>query len=242
MFNTKNKNRNKKLLQDLKKNEINLMVSDSKNQFTGRILDVLADGDRFLFDLIHEKERHVPAPGPDELIFFGELYGQHIEFKCKNIEETIVESLPAFISKVPDHISITQRRENYRVKFPESSDYFCRGKLANNSNFQFRVADISVGGIGLYIDNAVVFPIKKSEIIRGAVVNFNEFGEFFFDLQYIQTIQRKVFNKNGTMTSKWMLSFQFEDLEKIKEKELARLVMELQQDQAAKSGKFKMSM
>ncbi len=245
LFNIKNKNKkrrknkSKKLLLDLKRHGTILMISSAKNEFTGTILDVLSDSDKFLFELVDEKGKNPHSSELEELTFFGELHSQYIEFKCANIEEQKMQSLPVFAAIIPEQISITQRRGDYRFKLSEAAGYFCSGKLADGSDFKFKIADISNGGVGLYFDRKELFSIKTDEMIRDAVLDFKGFGKHSFDLKYIQTMQRKTFNRNATTTSKSILSFQFENMPLGKERELARLMRELQQDEAVKSDRFR---
>lgn len=237
-----NANKNKKLanyelnvLLDLKKNATSLKVSYSARQFVGMILEVLPDG-QFLFGLNPvDQNSQFLSVGKEELTFVAESSGEKVTFKCVMVGTKRDDTITGFICEVTTDINVTQHRKYFRVKIPSSPPCYCYGIFPDGSKFQFVVADISVGGIGLYADNKTTFSLREDDVIHGAVVDLGDFDKYEFNLKYIREIEKTVVGNSGGVVSKRLLSFQFIKLDKIKQQELERLIIALQQHQAAES-------
>ncbi len=235
----KNKLASYRILQELKKNETFLMMNDSQTQFISKIIEILPDSDQFLCDLSSTHPKNIRSPGTEELTFIGEPLGKKIEFKCNFVGTTTLHSITVFICEVPKHISVTQSREFFRVKIPALATYFCSGILADNTKFNYTIADVSIGGVSLYTDDAAL-RIEEGDIVYGAVINFDQFGVFSSDLRYIRKIKKILPDSSGRSVTRQLLSFSFINLESIKQREIERLVLELQQEQAVQARRFQM--
>ena len=226
------------VLRDLKKNQTLVMVTHSRGQFISKILDVNADGHQFLFDLGSSDYENGLAMAADTLSFVAEPAGAKVEFACGKVRQVTYDGLPTFICDIPPVLYFIQRREYFRVSVPWLPDYRCSGKLADASDFAYRVRDISLGGLGLEIDGTTLPEIASGEVLKDSLIQLAELGTFKLDLQYIGSMPRKSVSNKGETVSTQRLSFKFPRLSPAQERDLQRAIFELEKQQHIKAKRF----
>ncbi|CNL40405.1 flagellar brake protein [Yersinia aldovae] len=226
------------ILRDLKKNDTAVMVVHARGQFISRILDVLPEANQFIFDFGSVEHENILALAAQQLTIIAEPTGAKIEFICNALKDIQYLSLPAFSTAIPDQLYFIQRREYFRVNIPQWPAYYCTGKFADGSKFSYTLADISLGGMGLYAAKGSEFPLQGCSILCDVSVDLCGFGIFKVDLQFIRAIDKHVVNNKGETLTVQRLSFKFPRLSPIQEKGLQRAIFELEKQQTAKARKF----
>ncbi|AJJ11397.1 flagellar brake protein YcgR [Yersinia rohdei] len=226
------------ILRDLKKNDTAVMMIHARGQFISRILDVVPETNQFIFDFGSVAHENISALAANQLTVIAEPTGAKIEFTCNHLKEIQYLSLPAFSTAIPDSLYFIQRREYFRINIPQWPAYYCSGKFADGSKFSYTLADVSLGGIGLYAVKGSEFPIQGCGILRDVSVDLCGFGIFKLDLQFIRAIDKQIVNNKGETLTVQRLSFKFPCLTPIQEKGLQRAIFELEKQQMAKARKF----
>ncbi|CNI27398.1 MULTISPECIES: flagellar brake protein [Yersinia] len=226
------------ILRDLKKNDTAVMVIHARGQFISRILDVVPETNQFIFDFGSVAHENIAALAANQLTIIAEPTGAKIEFICNPLKEIKYLSLPAFSTVIPESLYFIQRREYFRVNIPQWPAYYCSGKFADGSKFSYTLADVSLGGMGLYAVKGSEFPVQDCGILRDVSVDLCGFGIFKLDLQFIRAIDKQVVNNKGETLTVQRLSFKFPRLSPIQEKGLQRAIFELEKQQTAKARKF----
>ncbi len=178
------------------------------------------------------------ALGAEQLTIIVEPTGAKIEFTCNKLKHVEYLSLPAFSSAIPEQLYFIQRREYFRVSIPQWPAYYCSGKFPDGTQYKYTLADISLGGMGLYAMKGSEFPLQGCSVLRDAAVDLCGFGLFKLDLQFIRALDKQVVNNKGEMLTVQRLSFKFLRLSPIQEKGLQRAIFELEKQQTAKARKF----
>ncbi|PVF11461.1 flagellar brake protein, partial [Yersinia pestis] len=150
--------------------------------------------------------------------------GAKIEFTCNKLKHVEYLSLPAFSSAIPEQLYFIQRREYFRVSIPQWPAYYCSGKFPDGTQYKYTLADISLGGMGLYAMKGSEFPLQGCSVLRDAAVDLCGFGLFKLDLQFIRALDKQVVNNKGEMLTVQRLSFKFLRLSPIQEKGLQRAI------------------
>lgn len=226
------------ILRDLKKNDTAVMVTHARGQFISRILDVVPETNQFIFDFGSVENENILALGAEQLTIIAEPTGAKIEFTCNPLKDIEYLSLPAFSTAIPEQLYFIQRREYFRVSIPQWPAYYCSGKFPDGSKYQYTLADISLGGMGLYALKGSEFPLQGCSILRDAAIDLCGFGIFKLDLQFIRALDKQVVNNKGETLTVQRLSFKFSRLSPIQEKGLQRAIFELEKQQTAKVRKF----
>lgn len=225
-------------LRELKKNDTTVMVHHERGQFISKILDVMADSDIFVFDLggvEHENSRALYA---GLLSFVAEPAGAKVEFQAEIGRTIDFQGLPAFTASIPEQLYLIQRRTYFRINTPLWPPLTCRGELPDESNFQFTIKDLSLGGLSLYTDRDTSELLKPGDIIEQVEMDLDEYGFFCVDLQFISQSAVKIVDNKGEIKLTQRLSFKFPALSAAQERDLQQVIFELERLQNEKKRKF----
>jgi len=164
--------------------------------------------------------------------------GAKVEFTSGKIHEITWQNLPTFSCEIPPELYFIQRREYFRVTIPLQAAYNCSGKFPDATDFSFKLKDISLGGLGLHVDNVMPLRIESGAVIRDSVVELAEFGSFRLDLEFISAMDRKTVSNKGETVTTQRLSFKFPCLSPAQERDLQRAIFELEKQQNQKAKRF----
>ncbi|WP_145957996.1 flagellar brake protein [Brenneria goodwinii] len=225
-------------LRDLKKNDITLMVYHSRGQFISKILDVLPNEGIFIFDLGGVEHENSRALGAGTLSFVAEPAGARVEFKADISQLVDFQGLPAFSSGIPEQLYLIQRRTYFRINTPFWPPLLCRGKLPDDSQFQFTMKDLSLGGLSLCTDRDVSGLLNKGDLIRDVEMDLNDYGGFHLDMQFVGQSTIKDVDSKGEVKITQRLSFKFLSLSAAQERDLQQVIFEFERLQIEKKKKF----
>lgn len=225
-------------LRELKKNDTTVMVHHSRGQFISKILDVLPDNDVFIFDLGGIEQESSRASEAGMLAFIAEPAGARVEFKAEIIKTIDFQGLPAFSAYIPAQLYLIQRRSYFRINTPFWPPLLCRGELPDDSEFQFTIKDLSLGGLSLCTDRDVNGLLTAGDLIRDVEMDLNDYGNFRLDLQFVGQSTIKDLDNKGDVKITQRLSFQFPSLSAAQERDLQQVIFELERLQIEKKKKF----
>ncbi len=149
------------VMKDLLQLQTPLLVNFSRGQFISRML--AADETRIVFDLGSNNLDNDYALHCNEITVFAETHGAKIEFALGALEKTDFEGLPAFQAALPDVLWQIQRREFFRISAPMEPQFWCHCQWPDGTAARLRLQDLSLGGIGVLVEEAMPEGLKSGD-------------------------------------------------------------------------------
>lgn len=180
----RNKKEIQQIIHGLKAESITLKVSfnqGGEDYFT-QIIDIDTENSVMYFDMTIDtafNKRLLAAP---ELVI---LKDTGIRIRWKSVEHTMI-TLPdgnALRTEIPSELVRLQRRELFRLKTPVIDPVPCEMSVPNSDNptlkeaIKYNLVDVSLGGVGLIIDERLHPALKVGAIIDPCIINFPDAGE-----------------------------------------------------------------
>lgn len=224
------------VIKDLLRFQTSLMVTFSRGQFISRMLD--ADEDRIVFDLGSNNLDNEYVLTCDDVSIFAETYGAKVEFSLASLERTTFEGLPAFSAPLPDLLWQIQRREFFRISVPLEPTFYCHSEWPNGKKVRFRLQDLSLGGIGVLVDEALPDGLSSGDKFKKLHVELAEYGQFEVGAELLHIGERSVVtSKNETRVTP-RLSFRFTAIEPLQERQLQQVIFALERLARDKANRF----
>lgn len=213
-----------------------MVVNHARGQFISKILDVLPDGNLFVFDLGGVETENSRALYAGDLAFVAEPAGAKVEFKSSIAARWIFRAYRHSSLRFRPSSSIfsaIQRRNYFRITTPVWPPLLCRGELADKTPFQFEIKDISLGGLGLFTERDMSDVISPGDILENVEMDLDEYGFFCVDMQLVGQADSK-----GEVKVMKRLSFKFPALSASQERDLQQVIYELERLQIQKRKRF----
>ena len=224
------------VIKDLLRLQTPLMVTFSRGQFISRMLG--ADEDRIIFDLGSNNLDNEYVLSCNDVSIFAETYGAKVEFSLASLERTTFEGLPAFSAPLPDLLWQIQRREFFRISVPLDPIFYCHSEWPNGKKVRFRLQDLSLGGIGVLVDEALPEGLSSGDKFKKLHVELGEYGQFEVGAQLLHIGERSVVtSKNETRVTP-RLSFRFTAIEPLQERQLQQVIFALERLARDKANRF----
>lgn len=139
-----------------------------------------------IIDILPEKKMVILDYGPDEgmnkrllsenkVLFKSELAGVTAQFSVHHVRKARYQDQIVFAFEIPDELLWIQRRDTYRVSIPLSVNALCDLTHADNQTGQFRILDISAGGLALE-DLDMHEDFQNGEVFKACHINLPEQG------------------------------------------------------------------
>lgn len=139
-----------------------------------------------IIDILPEKKLVVVDYGPDEgmnkrimsenkVIFKSELAGITARFSAYHVKKARYKDQIVFAFEIPSELLWIQRRDTYRVAIPMSVNALCDFTHSDNSQGQYRILDISAGGLALE-DTGMHEDFEQDQVLRACHINLPEHG------------------------------------------------------------------
>lgn len=224
------------VMKDLLQLQTPLLVRFPRGQFISRML--AADEDRLLFDLGSNNLDNDYALTSDDLSITAETYGAKVEFSLASLEIVEFEGLPAFSAPLPDLLWQIQRREFFRVCAPLEPQFWCHTVWPDGRKTRLRLQDLSLGGIGVLVDEALPDGLQDGDSFTPFRVELGEYGHFDVPVKLLSIGERRVVTgKNETRITP-RLSFRFATLNPAQERQLQQIIFALERLARDKSTRF----
>lgn len=224
------------VMKDLLRYQTLLMVNFSRGQFISRLL--AADQDRVIFDLGSNALDNDLALQGGEVNIAAETHGAKVEFGLQGLTRIDYDGLPAFAAALPDLVWQIQRREFFRVNAPLEPVFYCHSQWPDGSTARFRLQDLSLGGVGVLLDEALPEGLNRGDTFKKLRVELGEYGQFEVTAQLLHIGERStVTSKNETRITP-RLSFRFTAIEPVQERQLQQVIFALERLARDKANRF----
>jgi len=154
---------------------VTAFFDEGNESFMTAIIDVLPEKKLILVDYGPDEGMNKKLLSGNKVIFKSELAGISAQFTVRSLKKARYKDQPVFAFEVPDELLWIQRRDTYRVKIPFSATALCDLTHLDNKKGQFRILDLSAGGLALEdIDMHEDFQIGN--IFKGCHITLPEHG------------------------------------------------------------------
>ncbi|KNC88852.1 flagellar brake protein YcgR [Trabulsiella odontotermitis] len=223
------------VLRDLHKDQVPLRVAWASGQFISRILAVTPEA--LIIDFGSQDQENLSAQRAENFLIDAETKGAKVEFTLPKLEAIDYLSLPAFTAPVPPSLWFVQRREFFRISAPLHPVYLCTARLPDNSEFRFRLCDLSLGGMGALLEGKLSAALQVGMQIPQLELDMGDWGKFHFDAQLIAITERKVVDSKNETISTPRLSFRFLNVNPAAERTLQRIIFALEREARERASK-----
>lgn len=225
------------VLRDLCAAQVPVLISCGAEQFISRILDVSAG--RMIVDFGSQEYQNQAALKAENLLFTAETQGAKVEFSLAKLEAMLYLNLPAFCSPLPPELWFIQRREYFRIHAPLHPGYFCHSRLPDGTPFDFRLCDLSLGGMGALVDGPLPDGLTADMQFSQVEIDLLEWGKFYFDLQLVMLSERTAIGSKNQTVCTPRLSFRFLNVSPRVERELQRIIFSLERSARERADRVK---
>jgi flagellar brake protein len=178
------------ILKALKDEGSDLKVSfnHGEDDYVTRIIHIAADHQHLYLDMTLDEDFNKRMVASPELLIRKD---NGIRIKWKSRQHSVAKLSDGYALKMemPKELVRLQRRELYRLKPPMVAPVPCEIPVPDHENpevkknIQYNLADVSLGGIGLIIQNSLHPSIKVGTIFEGCKINFPNIGEALINLE-----------------------------------------------------------
>ena len=178
------------ILKALKDEENDLKVSfnHGEDDYLTRIIHIAADHQHLYLDITIDEgfnKRMVASP---ELLIHKDN-GIRIKWKAREHSIATLSDGKALKMALPKELVRLQRRELFRLKPPMLTPIPCEIPVPDSKNpeeiknIQYNLADVSLGGIGLIIQNDLHPAIEVGATFEGCRIDFPNLGQALLNLE-----------------------------------------------------------
>lgn len=204
---------------------ISIYFDHGRNSFLSTILDADSKQKRFWFDVSGTDAINRGLLRADHVVFVAAQEGVKIQFVLPGgVTMDSHDGHSAFSARFPDDLIKLQRREYFRLETPIGRPLVCRMPHPNGRILELPLHDISIGGVGLWMQGAV--DIQQLDVFQGCRIDLGTFGLVEVSLEIRS--KRQVTKRDGTVQS--MLGARFVDLPRQTENLLQRYMAQLERE------------
>lgn len=148
-----------------------------------------------------------------------------IKFKARYDRKLTGEIKSGLAYRIPDVIFFVQRRQHQRFSFLKGYHFFCTGRYKNGENYSLQIKNISRGGCALISPIVNERFLYKDASIRGALLEFEQFGSLNVDFQVVDVISINEFDENNQLYSCFQISCKFDFKHPREEEEVEKVII-----------------
>lgn len=211
-----------------------LTVEFDGTQFVTQLLDVDSRGASFMFDFGSTPRDNRELVHADELTFRSQPSGIRTRFVTGRAFATTFEGRPAFEAQFPKLLHYVQRREYYRVDTPMFDAFIASGADGAGVAFQFKLQDLSLGGVALRTRDTRVESLAQGTIWKNVRLQLGGLGAVPVDLEIVAP--RHVITPTGERRT--VLGCRFVDLKGNTERVLQRAITQLEMHRKERTERF----
>lgn len=128
---------------------ITAYFDEGKQSLLTAVIDILPAKKIVLLDFGPDESVNQAFLSSRSVTFKSQLNGVTAKFSVHDIKKARYQSQSVFACALPENILWIQRRDTYRVRIPMGLNAFCLVHHEDNKARQYRIHDISVGGLSL---------------------------------------------------------------------------------------------
>ena len=160
-----------------------LMTIHFENQsMLSTVVDVLADKDLLVLDYGSNEKLNQKLIQSSKAIVKTDYNGITAQFTITNIQKARLKGQSSFACSLPETVLWVQRREFYRVRVPLSENVTCEIVHSNNIHVEYRVLDISTGGIALF-DPDGELELEPGHLFEGCKLTLGKHKTTYINLE-----------------------------------------------------------
>lgn len=178
------------ILNALKDEENDLKVSfnHGEDDYVTRIIHIAADHQHLYLDMTIDEAFNQRMMASPELLIHKD---NGIRIKWKASEHCVAKLTDGYALKteIPKELVRLQRRELFRLKTPIVNPVPCEIPVPDHEdptvkkNIQYHLADVSLGGIGLIVQDHLHPSIKVGTLFEGCKIDFPNLGQAQLNLE-----------------------------------------------------------
>lgn len=163
------------------KSIITAYFDHGKQTMLTAVVGVLADKKMVLLDYGPDDSVNSAIVKDNHVVFKANINGVTVKFDVSKVRKATFNRESVFACPLPNDLLWVQRRDTYRVRVPMSTNAFCIVHFEHKSA-QYRIHDISVGGVALEDpDNTQAFLLGSK--FDKCEINLPEFGSGLINLE-----------------------------------------------------------
>lgn len=184
---------NLQILQILKalkdeQNDLKVSFNHGEEDYVTRIIHFAADHKHLYLDITIDEDFNKRMIASPELLIHKDN-GIRIKWKAQNHSVAKMTDGYALKMETPKALVRLQRRELFRLKPPMTTPIPCEIPVPDHENpkgkknIQYHLVDVSLGGVGLIIQNALHPSIQVGAIFEGCTINFPNLDQALLNLE-----------------------------------------------------------
>lgn len=225
------------ILRDLQRDDIPLRVCGNSGQFISRILNVSKT--ELIIDFGSQAYENRAALREGNITLTAETAGAKMEFTTAQLAAGTYQGLPAFTLPFPPSLWFIQRREYFRISAPLHPPCFGRAPLPGNETLNFRLFDLSLGGMGVLVDKPPKSDLQPGVRFSPLELDMGQWGKFHFDAQLIAVSERKAIDHKNQTIATLRLSLRFLNVSPAVERSLQRIIFSLEREARERASKVR---
>lgn len=176
-----------KALKD-EQNDLKVSFNHGEDDYVTRIIHIAADHKHLYLDITIDEDFNKRMIASPELLIHKDN-GIRIKWKAQNHSVAKMSDGYALKIEVPQELVRLQRRELFRLKPPMVTPIPCEIPVPDRTNpevmenIQYNLADVSLGGIGLIIQNELHPSIEVGATFEGCKIDFPDLGQALLNLE-----------------------------------------------------------
>lgn len=133
-----------------------------------------------------------------------------IKFNARFSPSLTVKMKGGLAYYIPDVIFFVQRRQHQRFSFLKGQHFYCLGRYKNGENYSLQIKNISRGGCALMSPSVNTRFLYKDALIKGALLEFEQFGSLHLDLRVVNVVPIQEFDENNQLYASQQISCKFQ--------------------------------
>lgn len=148
-----------------------------------------------------------------------------IKFNARYIPALTTKMAGGLVYAIPDVILFVQRRQHQRFSFLKGYHFFCFGRYKNGENYSLKIKNISRGGCALLTQHVNTRFLYKGAMIKGALLEFEQFGHLQVDFKVVDVVPITEFDENNQLYSCQQISCKFEFKHPREESDVEKIII-----------------
>lgn len=170
---------------------ISVIFQEGRQSFLTVLLGVSTKEGVFYFDIGGCNDINQAFLKAESCTFSAFVDGVRIQFSAKGCSETKLDGERAFVAPIPSRLLRLQRREVFRLQLPSTKPFTCRLRRGTQKEELLPLHDISLGGIGILMPNALKY--EQLERLENCWLDLRENGTVHctLEVRYVNAMKSR---------------------------------------------------
>ena len=206
---------------------ISVIFQEGRQSFLTVLLGVSTKEGVFYFDIGGSNDINQAFLKAESCTFSAFVDGVRIQFSAKGCSETKLDGERAFVAPIPSRLLRLQRREVFRLQLPSTKPFTCRLRRGTQKEDLLPLHDISLGGIGILMPNALKY--EQLEKLENCWLDLRESGivHCALEVRYVNAMESR------TGKPLWHMGCKFVGLPPMDEMQIQRFMARIEAERRA---------